>query len=1046
MIDTGYVELHCHSYYSLLDGASSPEALVEQAAALGYPALALTDHDGLYGAVRFWQAARERGIKPIIGAEVTLAAGPPRLPAQSACGTGSHLTLLAEDRRGYASLCRLLSAGQLAGQKGQPKLAVEALAAHANGLLCLSGCRQGAIASALLAGDEEKARRAAGQLRDLFGPGRFWIELQRHYLPSDAQLAIALVALARRLGAGLVATNNVHYAGRSGQRLHDLLTCIRCHATLPEALAGGLLHPNSEQHLKSPQEMAALFADLPEAVSNSLRIAERCEVSLDFADQRLPAFPVPGGHTPESYLRHLCQAGLRRRFDPITPQAQAQMEHELDVIERAGLAGYFLVVWDIVRFARERGIRCQGRGSAANSLVAYLLGITPVDPLRHNLLFERFLSEGTTTMPDIDVDFAADRREEVIQYVYERYGEEHVGMVCNVVTYRARSAVREAAKALAFPLDVADRAAKALDTHSAAQAAEELNLGRNDPIPMGIDLDSLAPSLPWQTLAELLSEMDGVPRHLSIHVGGLLITAAPLVEVVPLERAAMPGRVVVQWDKDSVEDAGLIKIDLLSLRTLGMIDEAVAHVKEQRGIALDVDNLPLDDAAAYDLLRRADTIGCFQVESRAQAQMLPRLQPKCFEDIVVEVALVRPGPIQGGMVHPYLRRRQGLEPVAYAHPALEPALAETLGVIVFQEQVIRAAMAVAGFSPAEADRLRRAMSRNRSGEAMAALRERFLAGAQTNGIDGATAEAVWQQLAGFAGYGFCKSHAAAFALVAYQTLYLKAHFPAELTCALLNHQPMGYYSPAVIAGDARRHGVEVLGPDANRSRVECTLERDGPALAVRLGLRYVHGLGEAWQGRIMERRGDRPSRDLADLCRRTRLPKPVVENLIRAGVMDSLGRTRRDLLWELGGLDYPEEGLDLETLVEPVDLPALGQAERMAWEYELLGLTPGDQVMSLYREELRAQGVMSSGELAGRQDGQTVRVAGWVVIRQRPPTAKGHVFITLEDEEGLINLIVRPDVYERYRDALRHAPLLRVEGRLQREGDAMSILVRRAWS
>ena len=1064
MIDTGYVELHCHSYYSLLDGASSPEALVERAAELGYPALALTDHDGLYGAVRFWQAARERGLKPIIGAEVALATGPPE-----ACDTCGHLTLLAEDRRGHANLCRLISAGQLAGQKGQPKFTAETLAANAAGLVCLSGCRQGAIASALLAGDEEKARRAAGQLRDLFGPDRFWIEIQRHFLPADGRLVAAMVDLARQIGVGLVATNNVHYAERAGQRLHDLLTCIRCHATLPEALAGGLLHPNSEQHLKSPQEMIALFSDLPEAAANTLRIAERCESSLDFADQRLPAFPVPDGHTPASYLRRLCQAGLCRKFDPVTPQAQAQMDHELAVIDRAGLAGYFLVVWDIVRFARERDVRCQGRGSAANSLVAYLLGITPVDPLRHNLLFERFLSKGTTTMPDIDVDFAADRREEVIQYVYERYGEEHVGMVCNVVTYRARSAVREAAKAMAFPPDVIDRLAKNLDTHSAAQAARELDPsislgvdcgprpgtrllpGAGESLPSPLPPDPRpegALSLPWQTLAELLSEMDGVPRHLSIHVGGLLITAAPLVEVVPLERATMPGRVVVQWDKDSVEDAGLIKIDLLCLRTLGMIDEAVAHIREQRGIALDLDNLPLDDPAVYDLLRQADTIGCFQVESRAQAQMLPKLQPCCFEDIVVEVALVRPGPIQGGMVHPYLRRRQGQEPVAYAHPALEPALAETLGVIVFQEQVIRVAMAVARFSPAEADGLRRAMSRSRSGKAMAALRERFLAGALANGIDGTTAETVWEQLAAFAGYGFCKSHAAAFALVAYQTLYLKAHFSAELTCALLNHQPMGYYSPAVIAGDARRHGVEVLGPDANRSRVECTLEQDGPALAVRLGLRYVHGLGETWQTRLVERRGERPFRGLADLCRRTRLSKPVVENLIRAGVLDGFGRARRDLLWELGGLDYPEEGLDLQALVDPVDLPVLGQAERMAWEYELLGLTPGDQVMSLYREELRAKGVLSSGELAGRQDGQTVRVAGWVVVRQRPPTAKGHVFITLEDEEGLINIIVHPDVVTRTKKLpLRHGydfnglALILAEGVVQRSRNTVSILV-----
>ncbi|UCC65451.1 MAG: DNA polymerase III subunit alpha, partial [Anaerolineae bacterium] len=456
-----YVELHCHSTYSLLDGASSPEALVERAAALGYPALALTDHDGLYGAVRFWQAARERGIKAIIGAEVNL-------------DGGGHLTLLAESQAGYTNLCRIISAGQLAGQKGQPQLTLETVERHSSGLLCLSGCRQGAIPLALMAQDEPRARQVAGKLRDLFGPDRFWIELQRHYLPTDARLTAALVALAGCLGVGLVATNNVHYARRSAQRLHDVLTCIRHHTTLPEALAGGLLHPNSEQFLKSPPEMDALFADLPGATRNTIHIAGRCDVCLDFSAQRLPVFPAPEGHTPASYLRALCKEGLRLKFDPITPQARAQLAHELAVIERVGLASYFLVVWDIVRFARSQGIRCQGRGSAANSLVAYLLGITPVDPLQHNLLFERFLSEGSHTTPDIDVDFAADRREEVIQYVYERYGEEHVGMVCNVVTYRARSALRDVAKALVFPPDVIDRAAKDLDTRSALQAAESL--------------------------------------------------------------------------------------------------------------------------------------------------------------------------------------------------------------------------------------------------------------------------------------------------------------------------------------------------------------------------------------------------------------------------------------------------------------------------------------------------------------------------------------------------------------------------------------------
>jgi error-prone DNA polymerase len=1029
-----YVELHCHSYFSLLSGASSPEALVERAHALGYPALALTDHDGLYGAVRFWQAAREVGCKPIFGAEVRLV-------------DGEHLTLLAETQAGYANLCRLISAGQLAGEKGHPQLAFQTVAAHAEGLLCLSGCRQGAVARALLDEDESRALQAAGQLCDAF-LGRFWIELQRHYVPTDVCLNVLSVALARKLGVGIVATNNVHYAERVGQRLHDLLTSIRHRTTLPEALAAGLLYPNSERFLKAPREMIALFAELPEALHSTAHIAERCDVRLDFSDQRLPAYPVPEARhrSADSYLGALCEEALPYKYDPLTPQVRAQLAHELSVIERVGLADYFLVVWDIVRFAREQGIRCQGRGSAANSLVAYLLDITPVDPMQHKLLFERFLSEGTHTMPDIDVDFAADRREEVIQYVYERYGEAHVGMVNNVVAYRARSALRDAAKALAFPADVIDRAAKELDTHSTTTAAETI---------AGTLSQCHAPGevdLPWDVLADLLCEMEDVPRHLSIHVGGMLITAAPLVEVVPLERATMPGRVVVQWNKDSVEDAGLIKIDLLCLRTLGMVEEALQHIREWDGVDLDLDGLPLDDPVVYAMLQRADTVGCFQVESRAQAQMLPRLQPKCFEDLIVEVALVRPGPIQGNMVHPYLRRRQGLEPVQYVHPALEPILGETLGVMIFQEQVIRVAQAVAGFSPGEADQLRRAMSRSRSQEAMAALRARFLAGARANGLDEGTATEVYAQLQAFSGYGFCKSHAAAFALVAYQTLYLKAYYPAALFCALLNYQPMGFYRPDVLIGDARRHGVPVLRPDVNRSQEACTLEARDDAChrtrAVRLGLRYVHGLGEAWRERIVERRGDRPFRDLRDLCRRTHLPRPVVENLIRAGAMDGLveqntGEIRRGLLWELGGLRHLGEGLDLEVPVEPVDLPDLGRLGRLLWEYELLGLAPDDHVMCLYRERLRARGVSSSAELAAKRPGERVWVAGLVVVRQRPPTAKGHVFITLEDEEGLVNLIVRPGTYERYRDVLRNAPLLLVEGVLQQEGQG-SVLVYQA--
>ncbi len=1031
-----YVELHCHSYFSFLDGASSPEALIERAATLGYQALALTDHNGLYGAIRFWQAAIRRGIKPLVGAELTLA-------------DGNHLTILAETQMGYANLCRLISTAQLAGQKGQPELTWDTLAQHSRGLLCLSGCRKGAIASALLAKDRTAAYSAAERLYAIFAD-RFWIELHHHYLPTDATLLAESVALAQRLGIPYVATNNVHYAARPGQWLHDILTCVQYHTTLPEALASGLLHPNSELFLKAPEDMTTLFADLPQALRNTLCIAERCQVDLDFSRQQLPSFPVPAGHTSLSYLRALCEEGLQRKFAPVTSRARAQLAHELSVIEHTGLAGYFLVVWDIVRFARSQGIRCQGRGSAANSLVAYLLDITPVDPLRHNLLFERFLSEGTHTMPDIDVDFGADRREEVIQYVYERYGQEHVAMVCNVVTYRARSALRDVAKALAFPPDVIDRAAKALDTRSTVVAAEQV-LHLQDQL---ADTEAAqAPSFPWQALSALLREMESVPRHLSIHVGGMLITAAPLVEVVPVEWATMPGRVVVQWDKDSVEDAGLIKIDLLSLRTLDAVEEALGYIRNNRGVELDLDCLPLDDPAVYDMLQRADTIGCFQVESRAQSQMLPRLRPQCFEDIIIEVALVRPGPIQGNMVHPYLRRRQGLEAVSYAHPALETALAETLGVIIFQEQVIRVAVAIAGFHPAEADQLRRAMSRSRSEEAMAALCESFMAGARDNGVDADTAAEVFRQLAAFAEFGFCKSHAAAFALVAYQTLYLKVHFPAEFFCALLNHQPLGFYIPEVVMGDAQRHGVPILRPDVNRSQDACTLEAShstkkaaSVSLAIRLGLRYVHGLGEALLERITERRGERPYRDLQDFCRRTCLPRPVVENLIRAGVLDSFGQKRRDLLWALGGLAYHEDGLDIEVPVDAVALPTLRRKERLGWEYELMGAAPGEHIMQLYRERLRRQGVFSKAELEEREDGEAVCVAGWVVVRQRPPTAKGHVFITLEDEDGLINLIVRPRVYERYRKVLRNAPLLWAQGQLQRQGHAMSVLIQMAGS
>ncbi len=1094
-----YCELHCHSYYSLLDAASAPEALVEAAAAEGVAALALTDHDGLYGAVAFWRAAQARGVRPIIGAELTLA-------------HGSHLTLLAETQAGYANLSRLISIGQLAGSKGNPRLAIEDVARHAGGLLCLTGCPQGAVAAAVLADDTPRARRAAGRLADIFGRDRTWVEVQRHWLPDDARLNAGLVAVAQGTGLPVVATNDVHYAAPEGHRLREVLTATRLNCSLGELVARlppGLVaaQASTEFYLKSEAEMAALFADLPHAITETQAIAERCSVDLDFSQRRTPAFPpqtadftagLPAGETPFSYLYRLSHAGLTERsegsqYRPVTPAALRQLSHELTVIENAGLADYFLIVWDIVRFARSQNIRCQGRGSAANSVVAYVLGITPVDPLQYDLLFERFLSDRHDTTPDIDLDFASDRRDEVVAYIYERYGVEHAAMVCNVNTYQWRSAVRDAARALGYQPEDVDRIAEwARENRPKDAQVKEEGKRKKENLP-----SSLFP-LPFRSalVLELAAQLIDTPRHLSVHVGGMLITAQPLVEIVPLERATKEGIVVAQWNKDSVEDAGLIKIDLLCLRTLDAISEACALIAQRSGSAPDLAALPLDDPAVYRLLAAGDTIGAFQVESRAQAQMLPRLKPARFEDLIIQVSIVRPGPIQGGMVHPYLRRRQGLEPVTYLHPSLEPVLRETLGVILFQEQVLRVAMVLARFTPGEADLLRRAMSRSRSAQAMAELQERFLAGAVANGVAPAVAQEVFRQLQGFATYGFCKSHAASFALIAYQTLWLKAHHPLEYTCALLNHQPMGFYAPEVVMGDAQRHGIKIMRPNVNLSLDACTIE----AGSLRLGLRYLHGLGEAGCGRVLaarslDRRGDHGSCDhescdhescdqpftsLTDFCRRTRLPRTLIGDLIRAGALDGLSTqkgdgtptkrnvnacevgseavgsgqepqpARRQMLWLLGDVQYDEEQL-VEVPPLEADLPPLSEAEALAWDYELMGVSPRsgtgslDHPMRLMRatlESLRGRGVLTAAELARRPAGQLVVVAGLVIVRQAPPTAKGHLFITLEDESGLANLIIRPDLYERKRAVLHRASALIVRGVTQRDGGASSLLVR----
>jgi len=997
----GYAELHCHSCFSLLDGASTPEMLVRRAAELGLPALALTDHNGLYGAVRFHTAARERGIRPIIGAEMTLA-------------DGAHLVLLAETRAGYANLCRLISRAQLEGSKDNARLKMGWLRGWTEGLIALTGCRQGPVARTLLQGQRDKALAALQRLKTLFGPEHLYVELQHHLLREDDALLADLAELSEHLGLPTAAANNVHYAYREGYRLHDVLTAIRHNASLHQAQKH--LRPNSEFFLKSPEEMGALFAAYPDALDNTLRIARRCNVDLHFRAEALPPQPVATHQTPDQRLAELCRAALPKRYPQDRNAAERQLHHELRVIWETHLAGYCLLVWDIVRFAEERGIQVRGRGSAANSIVAYLLRITNVDPLAHNLLFERFLSTEARVMPDIDLDFCARRREEVIQYVYERYGEAHVGMVCNYVTYRKRSAVRDVGKALGLPPDTVDSLAKSLRWE--------------DGLPEGVSQGI------WNEFRALWEQIQGLPRHLSIHVGGMCITAKPLNGLVPLERATMPGRVVVQWDKDGVEDAGLIKLDLLSLRTLSAVEECLQLVEQNHGIRIDLDALPLDDPAVYDALQRADTIGAFQVESRAQQQALVKMKPRCFTDIVVEVAIIRPGPLLGNMVHPFFRRRQGLERVTYAHSMLKPILEETLGVIVFQEQVIRVAMVMGGFTPGEADLLRRAMSRHRAEEEMRAFRERFVLGAVSQGVSRKAAERVFSQLAGFASYGFCKSHAAAFAKTAYDTLYLRAHYPAEYTCALLNHQPMGFYPPRVVAGDAQRHGVKVLPVHVNRSEDRCTMQ-DG---AVRLGFAYVDGLGEAAIARILKAREKGVFLSLADFCRRTRLPRRLVENLILAGGMDDWSGDRRRSLWELGRLRYTENELSLALPDNGVRLKPMTHGEELIGEVAVTGLAAEGHVMELVRDRLDQMGVSTSRDLETAKSGERVKVAGMVVVRQAPPTAKGFVFLTLEDEHGLVNVIVRPDVFQQQKAAWVGSGILVVEGRVQKASGRVDVL------
>lgn len=1396
MAQIPYAELHCHTNFSFLDGASPADDLVERAVELGLTGLAVTDHAGLYGAVRFVTAAEAAGLHPIVGLEIelldpaipdpdgivlsrrrprrrsrpardpangglepTVSEGVPARPRPSRTllpghrdpvkedlrgirerTRGPHLVLLARSQVGWRSLCRLVSRANLAGTKSVPRFSQALLAEHAEGLVALSGCGEGELARRLRAGDRSGARAVAEHYATLFGRGDapasagFFIELSHHLLPDDVWLVSESTDLAEGRGLPVVTTNDVHYARPEDRELADVLAAIRHGRTLDDL--GDLRRPDGESYLKSGAEMARLppgedasaAADpstaraWAEGIATAAEVAASCSIDLGFEQYRFPGFPVPDRETPFSYLSELCWEGARKRYHPLTSAVVTRLAHELDVIERAGLAEFFLICWDLMRFAKEQGIPAQGRGSATSSIVSYTLGISRVEPIAHNLLFERFINPGRTTYPDVDIDFSSARREEVIQYVYRRYGPEHTGMVCNLVTYRARSAVREVGHALGFPRPLVDRVAKALETYDsvmvrrdleadggfaeffrrtgeelpaeeslrtrATEGAEALGLvdgmgqlnnrmplvgkvppwrqppkpddpdaprpfawlgdasagqeaesgpsrsgmwegapesppsirpgGRHDdeggpgdtpasvawlragrgtgyggdrerllPPPMiegrrvdpesgqlepaprategratdrlgrpsrwdppapraatmgrGGDRSSVArvepepPPQPrggstvgmsdWERWLEFCARIDGFPRHLSIHSGGMLVTAAPLIDIAPLERATMPDRVVVQFDKRDVETLKLIKLDLLGLGMLAAMDETLKLIEHDCAVCIDLDRLPENVPEVFAMLQAADTVGVFQVESRAQMQTLPKSRPQSLDDLVVEVAIIRPGPIQGNAVHPFLRRKQGLEPVTYLHPSLEPVLKDSMGVILYQEQVMRIAIEVAGFTPSESDGFRRAMGTWRSSREMEKLHQQFVEGClRQPGMTDEMAEELFRQVAAFASFGFAKSHAAAFARTAYESSFLKLFYPAQFLTGLINAQPMGFYPVEVLVNDAKRHGVTILPVDINASTYKTTTEwagQPGWALAgaagddgshdddpgeplpegsgvtgrarpvrspacinpsaaardrwipdsatgwgVRLGLGLVKGIGEQHEELLDRELARGPYTSLVEVVERTGLPEEVLERLIRTGGLDSLGRPRRELLWQLREVAGASRGrvdgravrgsaraagrrsaaagrpMDLRLpATEAPPLPELTESERLGDAYAVIGLDARRQVVTLFRPALDRLGAVTNASLSERRSGP-IRIGGLVVTRQHPMTAKGTVFLALEDETGMVNVTLWPDTWARLRSVVRRHALLLVDGDLQREGEVVNVVAR----
>jgi error-prone DNA polymerase len=1047
--------------------------MVGRAADLGYQALAITDHDGLYGAMEFARAARAAGIAPITGAELTLA-------------DGSHLTLLVENAAGYRNLCRLITAAYAgpnvppAGdpapftpprdvwkeeRERQPRLDPALLAAHAEGLFLLTGCRRGALSRLV---DEDRwpeARTLLDRYVEWFGAEHVGVELQHNLVFGDSRRVASLSRLAREAGLPAVATGNAHYHRRERHRLQDVLVAIRHRTTLDGCHRERL--PNAEFFLRSPAEAAARFAGYTEAVRATVAIAERCaafDLSRDLT-YLFPTYPTPPGQIPDDLLASICRDALRRRYNPEDwPAAEARLDEELRLIVGHRLAGFFLLYRDLLELAREVSVELRGedgyaatlppgrgRGSSVGSIVCYLIGLSHVDPLAHNLMLGRFINDEMSSIPDIDIDFPREIREQLILRVYERFGADHAALVCAFPTYRLRSALRDVGKALGIPIADLDRISKLSEPRLAGDLGGEL--ARIPEYAARLDTP------PWRHLVELSSELAGFPRHVSQHSGGMIISSAPLVDLVPVQPAAMAGRYLCQWDKDSCEDAGFVKIDFLALGMLSLVEENLRLIPGNGKPPVDLSRIDFEDPEVYDMICAGDTIGTFQLERRAQIQTLLRTQPRSLEDLVVQVAIVRPGPIIGGAVNPYVRQRelarQGItSPPAYDHPFLESILRETLGVVLYQEQVLGVAMALAGFSAGQADQLRRAMTRKRSREAMHRLWTQFRNGALARGVDLATAEKVFGKLVGFAEYGFPKSHAAAFAVLAYQSAWLKHYYPAEFVCALLNNQPMGFYPPHVLTNDARRHGVRILPPDVNASQVACSVAGN----TVRIGLGYVAEVGQEGAARIIaEREREGPFQSLADLVRRVPLRIEAAESLVTVGIADSFGLGRREALWQLG-LFLPARGfggkngktpgrqlpIPLPIEQDMATLRPMGPWEQMANDYATMGLSPRYHPLGLLRPRL-PRAIRATAEIAQIPDGTRIQVAGLIVCRQRPGTAKGITFLLLEDEHGLLNVIVYPDLYSERRHVVRGEPFVVIEGELRHRASTTNLVAERIW-